>query len=322
MQLFDNYRKPLFEMMVRYCISMLCVISSLCSPALVMANEAQYQAEQGDIEQPVIRVVMSAAFVSEAGVEIYDEIFHYLGQKLDLKIDFITGFSYTTINSMIDNGMVDIGFICGLPYVMKHDQPDSNIGLLVAPVMQVSKYNDKPVYYSYVIVHKDSMFKNFLDLRGSLFVYNDEISNSGYNMPRGHLIGLGETNGFFSNVIRSGSHEESIRMVALGEADVSAVDSLVYDYDMKKNPEYVAQTRIVETLGPAGIPPVVFSKEMPLNLREKVRQTLIGMKDDPQGRLILDKALVDRFEIANDSNYDGIRMMKEQALKTGYLKIK
>lgn len=285
----------------------------------VMASDAD-PAHHEHADAP-IRVVMSAAFVSESGIEVYDEIFHYLGKKLGRKIDFVSGFSYSTINAMFDEGMVDVGFICGLPYVIKHDEAQPKVNLLLAPVMQNPKYNDKPVYYSYIIVRKDSRFDDFSDLKGAAFVYNDEISNSGYNMPRAHLISMGETSGFFGKVVRSGSHEESIRMVASGEADASAVDSLVYDYDLEKNPQYVQQLKVLKTLGPAGIPPVVVSTGLALELRNKIRDVLAGMKDDPAGRGILAKALIDRFTVVDDSNYDGIREMKKMSQNSGYLTI-
>lgn len=137
-------------------------------------------------------------------------------------------------------------------------------------------------------------------------------------MPRAHLIGLGETSGFFGKVLRAGSHEESIRMVASGTADVSAVDSLVYDYDLAKNPEYVQQTKIIKTLGPAGISPIVVSSKMSFSLREKIKDILMGMKADPAGKVILNKVLIDRFIIVEDSNYESIRQMNKQAQDSGY----
>jgi phosphonate transport system substrate-binding protein len=219
---------------------------------------------------------------------------------------------------MLDSGMADIGFMCGLPYVMMHDKPQSSIELLLAPVMKSKKYNDEPKYYSYVIVHKDSKFDSFSDLKGSTFVYNDEISNSGYNVPRAKLIEMGETSGFFGKILRSGSHEESIRMVALGEAEVSAVDSLVYDYDVAKNPKFTQQTKILEILGPAGIPPVVISTRISPSLRKKISDILLGMKDDPVGAEILEEALVDRFTVVDDSNYDDVRKMRRQAQDSGF----
>ena len=311
----------IFKTVKRLIVGQLCIISLCFSPLLIAKNITSLP-EQEERSQSKIRVVMAAAFVSESGIDVYDEIFNYLGEKLGKEVVFVSGFSYSTINSMLDAGMVDIGFICGLPYVLKHDKPQPSVELLVAPVMKDKKYNDKPVYYSYVIAHKDSKIDNFSDLKDKTFVFNDEISNSGYNMPRSHLISQNETSGFFSKVIRSGSHEESIRMVALGKADASAVDSLVYDYDLKNNVDYVERTKIIKRLGPVGIPPVVVSSKVPLSLRKKIRDFLVSMKNDLAGKAILEKALVDRFIIVDDSNYDGIRKMKKQAQDAGYLKIR
>lgn len=301
---------------------LLYLATTFCFSSLLMAKEVDNLSTQNNPSQAEIRIVMSAAFVSESGVGIYDEISRYLGDKLKRKVVFVSGFSYSTINTMLESGMADIGFICGLPYILKRDTSKPSIDLLLAPVMKDRKYKDKPIYYSYIIVHKDSKLDSFPALKGSSFVFNDEISNSGYNMPRAHLIKLGETSGFFGKIVRSGSHEESIRMVALGISDVSAVDSLVYDYDIINNPKYVQQTRIIKVLGPAGIPPIVVSTKTPLPLRQKIRDIFLEMKDDPVGKGILEKALVDRFAEVDDSNYDGIRRMKKQAQDSGYLEIR
>ena len=269
-------------------------------------------------EQEPIKVVMSAAFVSDDGVGIYNEMFDYLARKLNRKIEFVSGFSYDTINKMLEGGMVDVGFICGLPYVMKKDKPEPSVELLLAPVMKDKKYMGKPIYYSYLIVNKSSPYKEFNELKGKTFVYNDEISNSGYNMPRAYLIQKGETSGFFNKVLRSGSHAESIRMIAEGEADVSAVDSLVYDYDKENNPQYVNKTRIIKVLGPAGIPPVVVSVFIPVDIKNRIKKIMLAMNNDTVGKQILDKALVDRFVIVDDKNYDGIRMMMKMSVESGY----
>lgn len=273
-------------------------------------------------DRPKIRIAMSAAFVSEAGIGVYENMCKYLSDRTGLEFVLVKGFSYSIVNAMLDSGAVDMGFVCGLPYVLKRELPSPPVRLVVAPIMKLSHYNDQPKYFSYVIVHKDSKFKSFGDLKECSYVYNDEISNSGYNMPRARLIELGETHGFFGKVFRSGSHEESIRMVALGQADASSVDSLVLDYDIVKNPDFARQVKVIERLGPAGIPPLVASTKMEPEYVEMVQKILVQMKDDPQGTAILDEALVDRFEVVDDSNYDDIRRMKKLAEDAGFWEIK
>ena len=295
-----------------------------CSLLKVFAstNEVNQVHNNIDDKSPAIKVVMAAAFVSDSGIDIYDRIFDYLGEKLGRKVDFVSGFSYETINSMLDSGMVDVGFICGLPYVLKQDTAEPKIELLLAPVMKNAKYQNKPIYYSYIIVNKDSAYENFTDLKGSRFVFNDEISNSGYNMPRAYLIEQEQTSGFFGHVTRSGSHEESIRMIASGEADVSAVDSLIYDFDWHSNSKFVQQTRIIKTLGPAGIPPIVISTKTPEIIRNQIKDILLNMNNDPLGKQILEEALVDRFAVVDDNNYNGIREMQKLSEDNNYQTIK
>jgi phosphonate transport system substrate-binding protein len=267
-----------------------------------------------------LRVAMSAAFVSERGVPVYGKIVDYLGEKSEVPLELVTGLAYTTINQMLEAGAVDYGFICGYPYILSHDQPVPKVELVAAPVPKDPRYQHKPVYFSDLIVRKDSPFKTLQDLRGRTYVYNEETSNSGYNMPRSHLVELGLTSGFFGKVIRSGSHEASIRMVAQGLADASYVDSLVLDYDRAKGFGEAAQVRVIESLGPAATVPFVVSTASMVKAPLKAR--LLAMHEHPRGREILDEAFLERFAEVTDADYDGLRAMKKAAEDARFLEIK
>lgn len=111
-------------------------------------------------------------------------------------------------------------------------------------------------------------------------------------------------------------------MVAAGEADASFVDSLVLDYDREMGLGHAHEVRVIESAGPAGICPLVASSRMPVDLRDKLQHALVTMHEDPKGRKLLDEALLDRFAIVDDSNYDDIRAMKEAAEKAGFTVIR
>ncbi len=299
----------------------LLLASAFSEASASTASHSSTQSSSADSYQE-LRIAMTAAFVSESGIHVYEEIADYLGKKLRRKVTFVTGLSYNTVNEMIDENIIELAFVCGLPYTMKHDLPNPVVRLLAAPVMQAPRYQDRPIYYSDVIVHKNSPFQRFEDLRDTVFVYNDEISNSGYNMPRAYLISLHETRGFFSNLIRSGSHEESIRMVAEGQAQASAVDSLVLDYDRRYNPKFASQVRIIKSLGPAAIPPLIASTTLPEKEFQLIQDVLLEMANDPKGKAILNSAGVKRFQKVADDFYDDIRAMRDLAKKTGFSQIK
>lgn len=273
--------------------------------------------------QKIYRVAMTAAFVSENGIDVYQEIIDYLKRQSNYEFEFVTGFSYETVNAMFAEGDVDFGFVCGLPYTLLHDSEEiPPVKLIAAPIMKDPRYQERPIYYSEVIVHKDSAYKKFSDLKGSRYVYNEKISNSGYNLPRHYLLEINQTQGYFGKILRSGSHEESIRMVATGKADASSVDSLVLDYDKSFFPQYASQVRVIRSLGPSGIPPVVASSKVSEEIFKKIQNILIGMHLNLEGQAILEKTLIQRFGLVSDENYDSIRMMYQEAEKKNYLEIK
>jgi phosphonate transport system substrate-binding protein len=265
-----------------------------------------------------VRVAMSAAFVSEAGVHLYKALTDYLGTQTGMPFEFVRGLGYDTINKMLESGAVDVGFVCGLPYVILHDRPQPAANLLAAPVMKDKRYEGKPKYFSDLIVANDSTFQKLEDLKGARFVFNDEISNSGYNLPRYRMAKAGMTTGFFASVARSGSHEESIRMVAGGKADCSYVDSLVLEYDRARNDNAAGRVRVIDSIGPAGIPPVVLTPKRSPEFAVQIQRALLEMHEIPEGRKLLDELMVDRFVKVDDKNYDDIREMRAFAEKAGF----
>ncbi|HEU4536997.1 MAG TPA: PhnD/SsuA/transferrin family substrate-binding protein, partial [Polyangiaceae bacterium] len=202
--------------------------------ALALALGATGAACKGDADKPaialkasaqprqaVIRVALSAAFVSEAGVPIYRQITDHVTKSSGQRLELLNGLSYETINKMLASGDIEVGFVCGYPYVLSHDKPVPEADLLVAPVMKNPRYGGAPKYYSDLVVRQDSPYRRLEDLKGKVYAYNEEISNSGYNLPRFRFVEANLPKGFFGKIKRSGSHEESIRMVASGEADAS-----------------------------------------------------------------------------------------------------
>lgn len=272
--------------------------------------------------QTPVRFAITAAFVSEKGVDVYQDIVGFIQDRIGRPCELVNGLSYRTVDAMLESGAIDVAFVCGLPYVNKADRDNPSVKLLVAPIMTAPQYENQPKYYSYVIVNRDSKRDSFESLRGCKFAYNDELSNSGYNMPRSHLVSLGETQGFFGSIVRSGSHEASIRMVAAGEADASCVDSLVLDFDRTRDDPSALAVKIIATLGPAGIPPVVVSSKLDPELKASLARAFTTMHEDVKGRAILDRGLLQKFVSVSDSNYDDIRKMKSAAEHAAYLHIK
>jgi phosphonate transport system substrate-binding protein len=216
---------------------------------------------------------------------------------------------------LFDAGQIDLCWICGLPYVWKADHNPGKIRPLVAPVMAGKRYRDRPVYYSDVVVRRESAFWSLADLRGSSWAYNEPNSHSGYGVVRYALAMEGKTLDFFGRLVESGAHQVSLQMVLDRDVDASAIDSTVLELELARNPAIIPQLRVIDTFGPSPIPPWVVSNRVPAESQQALQESLIGMENDPRGREILKSARMARFTTVDDHDYDPIREMRRVAFQ-------
>jgi len=255
-----------------------------------------------------MRTIRFATFLAPILLPTYRFITHLLGQKLACPTELLVGTSY---EQMLQS--VDAGFVCGLAYVKLVRQPQAALEPLVAPILRGDRYGGKAVYFSDVIVHRDSPYYSFGDLRGRSWCYNERLSQSGYGVTKYHLAMIGETMGFFGEVIEAGYHHRSIRLVSSGKVDAATIDSHVLALAFRHHSDLAAYLRIIETLGPSTIQPIVVSRRLPRSLRREMRAALIEMHADSTARDEFDRALIQRFTSVNDDSYADIRAMQNAA---------
>lgn len=252
-----------------------------------------------------MRPIRFATFLAPNMQPVYEFIVQYVGKKLNRPTTLIVGSSFDQFAA----GEADVGFICGLPYVRLRDQPEPPVTLLAAPVLTGERYGGKPVYFSDVIVQRDSPIQSFADLRGRSWSYNDPDSQSGYNVVRYWLAQHGATFAYFGRVYEAGFHQRSIRLVCGGEIDASAIDSQVLAIELRDNPELASQLRVIDSIGPSPIQPVVAARHVPDPVQADIRAILIEMGHDPAAQAHLPRGFVEGFAPVADSDYDPIRMM-------------
>lgn len=236
---------------------------------------------------------------------VYAGIARHLGERLGVPTHCVTGTSY----NQFARGEIDVGFICGLPYVELRQETPPPVELLAAPVLVGDRYQGRPIYFSDVIVRRDSRFRSFADLRGAAWAYNEPHSHSGYLRPLYQLGQMGETPAFFGETVEAGWHEESIRKVCCAEVDAAAIDSGVLAVEMLDRPALVRQLRVIATLGPSTIQPVVAARHLDPVTTARLRGELLAMREFPGIRPHLDRGLMAGFAPVTDGAYDDIRGM-------------
>jgi phosphonate transport system substrate-binding protein len=212
----------------------------------------------------------------------------------------------------------DVYFVCGLPYVDFERRGCSPAIPVAAPVLQGSRYGGRPIYFSDVIVRRGSVIRGLPDLRGRSWAYTEPLSQSGYGITRYTLLKLGETGGFFGKVVKTGSHLESIALVAAGAIDGSAIDSHVLAVALADDPALAGELTIVASLGPSTIQPVAVSKRLPAELSARIADVIVSLHHDAAARERLASGLVERFVRVGPNSYDDIRAMLDACLESGF----
>ncbi len=274
-------------------------------------------AEQGGgrCRQKSLRFV---TFLAPILFPFYEFITYHAGRRLGLRTELAVGSSYAQLGTQ----EVDVAFVCGLPYVEMTRRGAAAVEPLAAPILRGKRFGGRAIYFSDVIVHRASRWQSFADLRGSSWAYNEPHSQSGYGITRHHLLCRGETNGYFGRIVEAGWHEEALRLVARGVVDAAAIDCHVLAVTLRAQPELAAQVRIIDTLGPSTIQPVVAARRLPQRLRTHLRAFLLNLANDPVARPHLDRAHVLRFEAVNDASYTDIRAMLATAEAAEFLTLR
>ncbi len=273
------------------------VVVDFSKTAVVEQNEAATPAVQP------LRVAVGAMISPRETFTAYRRLVDYLGERMQRPGELVQRKTYVEVSELLQKGQIDVAFICSGPYALGRDT--FGFELLATPEVQ-----GRHDYRAYLIVSRDSAYQQLEDLRGKVFAFTDQDSNTGKLVPTYWLAKLGETpESFFSRTLFTYSHDNSILAVSRALVDGASVDSLIWDYYRFKTPELTARTRIIKKSEPYGIPPLVATRGVPQDIRDRLREVLFDMHRDPEGRDILRELMIERFIVPQDAWYEPIRHM-------------
>jgi phosphonate transport system substrate-binding protein len=247
---------------------------------------------------------------------LYRFLAEAFARALGRRTEFVVADGYERCAQDVD----DVCFVCSIPYLLLADAGSIEMEAIAAPVLAGHRFGGRAIYFSDVIVAADSPCETFADLRGARWAYNEPYSHSGYVTVLHHLATLGEDRSFFGDMVEAGFHQEALRMVAAGRVDGAAIDCQVLDIELRHRPEQEGAIRRIGSIGPSTIQPVVASRSrLDRAERATITEILLRTHQDPDGRRLLDRALVDRFVSVDEQSYDDIRHMLATVRGAGLL---
>lgn len=269
-------------------------VGTILAAAVTLALPAIVRADQ----ERVFRFGLTPVFLVN-DLELLYRLKNYLATCMGGPVELITRRTYQEITALLVSGQLHSAWICGYPYVQFARQLD----LVAAP-----SWHDKPLYQSYIIVPRARAVDDWKGLSGDVHAFSDPDSNSGYLVTAALLAENRLTpDWFFGHYFFTYGHRNVVRAVAAGLAQSGSVDGYVWDVMRETEPDLVAQTKVLRRSEWQGFPPVASPKALVTDPRLAMfQQALTSMKDDPEGRKILELLHLDGFVVAEPRLFDMI----------------
>jgi ABC-type phosphate/phosphonate transport system substrate-binding protein len=175
-----------------------------------------------------------------------------------------------------------------------------------------------PAYASVILARRDHPGNDLADFRGGVAVYSRTYSHAGHNAFRGMIAPLANGKPFFSRVIGSGSHLDSIATLATGKGDLATVDCVIHAFVSRWRPAALAGTRVLGFTAPAPAPPYVAPISASDSRIARLRQALDAAVRDPDLSAARDDLFIAGFSHLEFPDYSVIASVETEAIAHGY----
>jgi len=233
------------------------------------------------------------------------------GDQLAENLVFDTG------ESVLRDPELFIGHSCGYPLV-KYLQ--DAVSPFCVPVFDVSGVEGN-LYSSRFIVAAESDIGSLAECSGRIVAINNRDSNSGMNVLRHAIAKLNPAGPFFTSVVNSGGHLQSLTAVAENRADVAAIDCVSFQLIEDRWPELTARVRSIgNSIKTCGLPLVMPNANLPST---DTRQILVALNEalkqlNPRLRQQLH---LSHFASVSLGDYQSILEVESFAIDAGYAEL-
>ncbi len=212
-------------------------------------------------------------------------VYEYLSQKIGRPVCLNTVSDYESLAKLLEMGKIQLAWFSHASYTEL--KKNNKWEVLCRP------YKDNGVVYNgQIIARQDSGIEKISDLKGKTFAYVDRFSGSGFFFPNRLFAKNGiKPLEFFSNVVFTHSHIVSIEGVLKGDFDAASVFSTDL---LVKNSDGGKQIKIIALTEPIPNDPLVVRSDMEAGLKEKIKNAMLKMDSDPDGKAYIDRLIKQR----------------------------
>lgn len=173
-------------------------------------------------------------------------------------------------------------------------------------------------YRSRLVVRSDDPGETLGAFRGRRAALNDRQSNSGMNLFRASVASHAGGRAFFGSVVETGSHAQSVALVASGGADIAAIDAVSFAHLSQHDPATASRLRTLGwTARSPGLPLVIAAGASDRTVRI-LRRVLRDVARDDSLAHTRRRLLIEGFDVLPRARYRSILGQEAKAVRAGY----
>lgn len=235
-------------------------------------------------------------------MERYEPLVAYLYQKTGAKMKLKILPRYGNIIDNFRSSGLDGAFFGSFTYTLAHAK--IGVEVLARPV----GLDNTSTYRGLIFVRKDGGIRTARDMKGKRFAFVDKATTAGYLLPLEyfHKHGISDYRAFLKETYFTGTHEDAIYDVLNKKADIGAAKNTVFRRLAESEPRIPSE--LVVLARSPDVPENALALRNDINpvLRSRLKETLLTMHLDPDGKKVLERFGAQRFIDTRNEEYDVI----------------
>lgn len=235
-------------------------------------------------------------------MERYEPLAEYLSEKIGMKVGLKVLTRYGNIIENFVSLNLDGAFLGSFTYTLAHAK------LGVVPIARPVNIDGTSTYHGLIFVRKDSGIQTSEDMKGKVFAFVDRATTAGYLLPIAYFRenGIKDHRTYFKEVYFTGTHDAAIYDVLNKRADIGAAKNTIY-YSLAEKDKRIADELSIITRSP-DVPEngLAVKKDLDISVRNKLKEVLLHMHDNPEGRKVLMRFRAKRFIDTGDDDYAAV----------------
>jgi phosphonate transport system substrate-binding protein len=207
----------------------------------------------------------------------------YLSKKTGLKVELIILPRYGNIVDTFAAKGLDGAFFGSFTGALAHKK--LGLDTLARP-----EWTDGfSTYHGLIFVRKDSGIRNVNDMQGKRFVFVDKATTAGWLLPMYYFKthSVKDYRSLLKETYFAGTHEGAVYDVLDKKADIGAAKNTVFERLAEKNQRVLQELLILAKSPEVPANGLCVRKNLDATLKTKLKETLLNMDQDAEGKEVL-----------------------------------